>query len=68
MAKIAPPPQVVRPSTQYNSSNNEKEGIDSTIEPIVSEKREAKLIDKMQETAKEEPEEIARVIKTMMVE
>lgn len=36
--------------------------------PIVAEKREATLVDKMQETAKGEPEEIAKVIKTMMIE
>jgi len=38
------------------------------LEPVLPEKRQAKLIDKMQETAREEPEEIAKVIKTMMVE
>lgn len=36
--------------------------------PIVAEKREPTLVDKMQETAKGEPEEIAKVIKTMMIE
>ncbi len=35
---------------------------------IEAEKRKPRLVDKMQETAKEQPEEIARVIKTMMVD
>jgi len=35
---------------------------------ILPEKRKPRLVDKMQETAKKEPEEIARVIKTMMIE
>jgi len=38
------------------------------IEPLVVEKRKPKLVDQMQKVAKEEPEEIARVIRTMMVE
>jgi flagellar M-ring protein FliF len=36
--------------------------------PIVPESRQPKLVDQMQKVAKEDPEEIARVIKTMMVE
>ena len=39
-----------------------------SVSPIVAEKREPTLADQMQETAKQEPEEIARVIKTMMVD
>ena len=38
------------------------------VQPIVAEKREPTLIDQMQETAKGEPEEIAKVIKTIMVD
>ncbi len=38
------------------------------LEPIEAEVRQPRLIDKMQRTAKEQPEEIAKVIKTMMVE
>ncbi|UCG61956.1 MAG: flagellar M-ring protein FliF [Candidatus Zixiibacteriota bacterium] len=37
-------------------------------EPVLPEIRQPKLVDKMQRTAKEQPEEIAKVIKTMMVE
>ncbi len=66
MATIAPPPQVQRPQPSTHAGVVAEE--DEFLEPIIPEKREAKLIDKMQETAKEEPEEIARVIKTMMVE
>lgn len=36
--------------------------------PIVLESRQPKLVDQMQQVAKEDPEEVARVIKTMMVE
>ncbi|MDH3892618.1 MAG: flagellar basal-body MS-ring/collar protein FliF [candidate division Zixibacteria bacterium] len=35
---------------------------------IIPETRKPRLVDKMQETAKKEPEEIAKVIKTMMIE
>ncbi len=37
-------------------------------EPIQREQREPRLIDQMQATAKERPDEIAKVIKTMMIE
>ncbi len=35
---------------------------------VIPEKRRPRLVDEMQETAKKEPEEIAKVIKTMMIE
>lgn len=38
------------------------------MEPIILEKRQAKLVDQMQKVAKDDPNEIARVIKTMMVD
>ncbi|MDH4156001.1 MAG: flagellar basal-body MS-ring/collar protein FliF [candidate division Zixibacteria bacterium] len=41
---------------------------DEPVEAIVAEKRQPTLVDKMQQTAKGQPEEIAKVIKTMMVE
>jgi flagellar M-ring protein FliF len=37
-------------------------------QPIEAEKRKPRLVDQMQETAKERPDEIARVIKTLMIE
>jgi len=38
------------------------------IEPIIPEKRKPKLVDQMSEVAKERPDEIAKVIRTMMME
>lgn len=46
----------------------EPEEIYEEVKPIEAKKRKPRLVDQMQKTAKEEPEEIARVIKTMMVE
>ncbi|MFZ1683501.1 MAG: flagellar basal-body MS-ring/collar protein FliF [Candidatus Zixiibacteriota bacterium] len=42
--------------------------VEDEIEPIVMEKRKPRLVDAMQVTAKEKPDEVAKVIKTMMVE
>ncbi|MCM2271775.1 MAG: flagellar M-ring protein FliF [candidate division Zixibacteria bacterium] len=36
--------------------------------PIVLEKRKPRLVDHMQQTAKEKPDEVAKVIKTLMIE
>jgi len=41
---------------------------DEPAEPIEPEKRKPKLTDQMSEVAKERPEEIAKVIRTMMIE
>ena len=70
LASIAPPPRTnkLTPQRRVNTETGEQEDVEDFAESIVAEKREPKLIDKMQKTAKEEPEEIARVIKTMMVE
>jgi flagellar biosynthesis/type III secretory pathway M-ring protein FliF/YscJ len=38
------------------------------VPEISPDRRQIKLVDRMQKVAKEEPEEIAKVIKTMMVE
>ncbi len=38
------------------------------VKRVVPQKRKPRLVDEMQETAKGQPEEIARVIKTMMIE
>lgn len=38
------------------------------VSPIVPEKRKATLVDQMQKTAKDKPEEMARVIRTIMAE
>jgi len=60
------PATVPRPQQQMPSATSIM--TEEPLEPVLPEKRQAKLIDKMQETAREEPEEIAKVIKTMMVE
>ncbi|MCP4567861.1 MAG: flagellar M-ring protein FliF [FCB group bacterium] len=59
----------------YSSSGQSKsavEGVDipqqEEVPEIVPEKRQAKLVDQMQKAAKNDPDEIARVIKTMMVD
>ena len=52
-----------------SSAPKVKEEIEEEEEIFIeAEKRKPRLVDKMQETAKEQPEEIARVIKTMMVD
>jgi len=72
MAKIIPPMSkphrtvVVRHS---DSGTTESEGpLEEEVEEIKMERRQPKLVDHMQKAAREEPEEIAKVIRTMMVE
>jgi len=72
LGRLAPPPSTraagrPRP-TQSPSTETTPEFEIPEIEPIAAETRQPKLVDKMQRTAKEQPEEIARVIKTLMVE
>ncbi len=64
LGRLTPAPRksAVRQETAVAENNNEE------VEPVMAEKRKLRLVDKMQETAKDQPEEIARVIKTMMVE
>ncbi|HVP06948.1 MAG TPA: hypothetical protein VMS71_03825, partial [Candidatus Acidoferrum sp.] len=62
LGKIIPPVQS-RPTRQTVASEPEEE-----IAPIVAEKRKPKLVDHMQQTAKERPDEVAKVIKTLMIE
>ncbi len=64
LAKLAPPVRTVRATTAVARASADE----PDIEPIVAEKREVTLIDQMQETARKEPEEIAKVIKTMMID
>ena len=73
LSKIAPSGSAPRRTTTGGSPTpNATEEVTSIqqdeVEPIVAETRQPRLVDKMQKTAKEQPEEIARVIKTMMVE
>ena len=69
LASLMPPvvPQPAVSSTQQSSpiiDDTEEE----EIRPIESKKRRPRLLDQMQKTAGDKPEEIARVIKTLMVE
>lgn len=59
-AIVPPPPPPVQETPQAQAIQDEM----PMVEP---ERRRPKLLDQMQETAKERPEELAKVIKTMMV-
>ena len=63
VSQLVPSVQPLRPRVEMAVSTD-----DESVQPIVAEKRQPTLVDKMQETAKGQPEEIAKVIKTMMVE
>ncbi len=68
LGRILPPPAPVRPVPEAGPSYAES-GIETEmVEEIIPEKRKPKLLDRMQKTANESPEEFAKVIKTMMVE
>lgn len=62
LATLMPPPPPTRPKAAA------PEPVEEEPIEILPEKRKPRLVDKMQETAKKEPEEIAKVIKTMMIE
>ena len=61
LANLVPPPRPGRRDAPPPEPEEEEPA-------VLPEKRKPRLVDKMQETAKKEPEEIARVIKTMMIE
>ena len=61
---ISPAPARAAGTASYEARTNPV----PEIPEIVPEARRAKLVDQMQKIAKDDPEEIARVIKTMMVE
>lgn len=63
LKRLMPPPAPPRPMPQPVEAIQEEE-----VRPIEAEKRKPRLVDQMQETAKERPDEIARVIKTLMIE
>lgn len=63
LSTLMPPPAPKRRKAAVPESEEEEEPVE-----ILPEKRKPRLVDKMQETAKKEPEEIAKVIKTMMIE
>ncbi len=64
LAKLAPPARPVRRPAVLEETPEEK----PMVKRVLPEKRQPRLVDEMQETAKGEPEEIAKVIKTMMIE
>ena len=66
LGKLVPPPA---PRTVVvNAPMDQEAAAPEPVEQAAPEQRQPKLVDKMQETAKKEPEEIAKVIKTMMIE
>jgi len=65
LGRIAPPP---RPRVEPQNVEPIAREEEPRVEPIVAERRKPKLVDQMQVTAKENPEEIAKVIKTIMIE
>ena len=65
LGRIAPPP---RPRIEPQSVEPIEREEEPIAAPIVAERRKPKLVDQMQVTAKENPEEIAKVIKTIMIE
>lgn len=63
LKRLMPPPPPPKPVMQPMPVIKEE-----PVKPIEPEMRKPRLIDQMQETAKERPDEIAKVIKTLMVE
>jgi flagellar biosynthesis/type III secretory pathway M-ring protein FliF/YscJ len=61
MTTLMPPPRARRKAVT-------PEPVEEEPIEILPETRKPRLVDKMQKTAKKEPEEIAKVIKTMMIE
>ena len=68
LAKLAPPPVIVHREIVQSADDGTESIPDIDLPPIQPEKRKKTIVDRMQETAKGQPEEIARVIKTMMVD
>ncbi len=64
LAKLVPPSRM----SPQPPTSAEQLGASPMAKHVVPEKRQPRLVDEMQEAAKGEPEEIARVIKTMMIE
>jgi flagellar biosynthesis/type III secretory pathway M-ring protein FliF/YscJ len=69
LGRILPPSSGARVA-RYPSGGYSPQGAveDEEVPPIVMESRKPKLVDQMQAAAKGKPEEIAKVIKTMMIE
>ncbi|MBU2652481.1 MAG: flagellar M-ring protein FliF [Bacteroidetes bacterium] len=69
MGALAPPPRT-RPVARSTSGNPgvDEEEIEEAPKRVVHEARRTRLVDEMQEVAKQQPEEIARAIQTMMID
>jgi flagellar M-ring protein FliF len=74
LGKILPPSRVHPTAPSGHSTMPASPEVEDGPEPemdipeIVPEKRQVKLVDRMQKVAKDKPEEIAKVIKTIMVD
>ena len=72
LGSFLPPPPPPQPAVQARAVAEEPEirGIEEEEieQPVVPPKRKPRLVDQMQKTAEDKPEEIAKVIKTMMIE
>lgn len=69
LAAILPPAPAAPPRPAASRSTAPIPPITTEVIPeVVPEMRRAKLVDQMQKVAQDDPEEIAKVIKTMMVE
>jgi len=64
LAKLAPP---TRPAARLSATEESPEE-ESPLRRVVPEKRKPRLVDEMQEAAKAQPEEIAKVVRTIMNE
>ncbi len=65
LGKIVPQRPIMMAAPSESRSSEEEEQI---LQPIEPEKRAPRLVDHMQKAAKDRPDEIAKVIKTMMIE
>jgi flagellar M-ring protein FliF len=64
LAKLGPPAKIISSSQAAEESSFEE----PAAKRVLPEKRRTRLVDEMQEAAKQQPEEIARVVRTMMIE
>ena len=65
LAALMPPRRMPAPAPAAEAF---VQGEGEEVEPIFVEKRKPRLVDQMQKTAKDRPDEIARVIKTLMID
>jgi len=69
LGALMPAPRPVAPPMEMERHSSESVvGDEEEFTPIQPEKRKPRLVDAMQKTAQDRPDEIAKVIKTMMIE